>query len=217
MSTAKCIPMLSQIAEVHRMASAIDKSLPDASCKSLVVGSACPQEGKTLMTAALAYYWGSLNQQSILAMDGHWYKPALHQCFDLDQTFSLHELQQSPTPLQLVHTTCNGYLHILPAPTYDPQENTHSEPWLDSALRILHQAKTTYDIVLIDSSPILSMNRNMLDPISLTKAADGMLLVVKTWTTPRERVKKGKMAVETSGGKVLGAMVNQCQNPMMGS
>jgi len=77
------------------------------------------------------------------------------------------------------------------------------------------QAREAYDMVIIDTSAILPTNRSMVDPVTFSKAADGIVLLVLNYVTPKQDVKRAYMILETSGARVLGVVVNQWKNPIL--
>jgi hypothetical protein len=54
----------------------------------------------------------------------------------------------------------------------------------------------------------------MMDPVSLSKVADGTALVVLANVTPRQRAKHAQVLLETAGANVLGVVVNQWRNSL---
>ena len=205
---------LTQLAEMNRMYAALSKFFPSSGSFCSMVGSASPGEGKTLTAGGLAAYLAQVEDQPILGIDFNWYQPRLHECFDIEQNATVQELRDAQSDMSLVQPTGISQLDLLAAPLSDQAFTEESSHGNTLALDILQQAREAYERIIIDTSSILPMNRNMIDPVTLSLAADGMLLVVQTWNTPREKVKKAKMTVESSGGKVLGLVVNQCKNPM---
>ena len=206
---------IEQIAEMKRVYSVIDSSLPDSVSKCLVVASASPGEGKTLVAAGIASLGAQQNKQRVLGIDLNWRAPALHKYFGLNLTFDLNDLKQAQSLLEFAQPSGIEHLDILTAPKSNEGHGQTGENRGFSATEIMRQAREAYDMVIVDTSAILPTNRSMVDPVTFSKAADGIVLVVLNYVTPKQHVKRAYMILETSGARVLGVVVNQWKNPIL--
>jgi len=206
---------IEQIAEMKRVYSVIDSSLPDSVSACLVVASASPGEGKTLIAAGLASLAAQQHDQRVLCIDLNWRAPALHKHFGLNLSFGLTDLKPAQSLLEFAQPSGIEHLDILTAPKLNEGNGQVSGNKGLSATEIMTQAREAYDMVIIDTSAILPTNRSMVDPVTFSKAADGILLVVLNYVTPKQQVKRAHMILETSGARVLGVVVNQWKNPML--
>jgi len=200
---------MSEIAEMRRTYTAIEKSFPDLGPRSIVVSSASKSEGKTLTVAGLAAVAAREGEKRVLAIDLNWFRPALHTVFGLERTFDIDRIRDDQPIIELAQESKIDHLDVLVAPL--PEKKT-VEPGSDLNLlaeKIIKQAREAYDISIIDTSALYPINRRMVDPAVFSRTADGVVLVVLAHETPRRRVKRALMALKTSGAKVLGVMVNQ--------
>lgn len=209
------IKVIEQIAEMERIYSAIGSSMPESGPACLVVTSASPGEGKTLLAGGLASFSAHLKDQPVLAIDLNWYVPALHHFFGLDQSFNFDDMKAEPSVLEFVQPSGIDRLDILTAPKFEQGGAKGHSPGNLAGVDIMRQAREAYDMVVVDTSPILTTNRSMMDPVIFSKAADGTLLMVLNYVTPKQQVKRAHMILETSGARVLGVVVNQWKNPML--
>lgn len=209
------IKVIGQIAEMKRIYSAIESLLPESGPACLVVSSASSGEGKTLFVGGLASFSARLKDQSVLAIDLNWHVPALHRFFGLDQSFDFNDIKAVPSVLEFVQPSGIDRLDILTAPKFEQRGAKGNSPDNLMGINIMRQARKAYDMVFVDTSPILPINRCMMDPVIFSKAADGTLLMVLNCVTPKHQVKRAHMILETSGGRVLGIVVNQWKNPML--
>jgi polysaccharide biosynthesis transport protein len=70
---------------------------------------------------------------------------------------------------------------------------------------LLEEAKARYDMVLIDSPPVLAVS----DPIALASAVDGVLIVARTEYTARDAAERCRKALErVPGVTLLGVVAN---------
>ena len=206
---------IEQIAEMKRVYSVIVSSLPDSTSACLIIASASPDEGKTLVAAGLASLAAQQHDQRVLAIDLNWRAPALHKYFGLNLTFDINDLKRERPLLELAQPSGIEHLDILTAPKSREGNGQTGENRGFTATEIMSQAREAYDMVIVDTSAILPTNRSMVDPVTFSKAADGIALVVLNYMTPRQEVKRAHMILETSGARVLGVVVNQWKNPML--
>jgi protein-tyrosine kinase len=208
------VSVLSRIAEIGRIWSAVAVHLATFEAPVIVVTSAGRGEGKTTMTALLSAVAAQQTRKRVLSVDLNWHQPSLHSCFGLERSFDLSAFRSDLDLAAQIRPSALDNLSVVPSP---PPEQTVLLPGgdpLDLGLTILEQARARYDLVLIDSSSIFPTNRFMIDPVVLAAAAAGVVLVVQTSVTPREKVKKALSAVEAAGGTVMGTIVNQWRNPL---
>ena len=213
-STAKHLDLLSEIGEMKRIYSVIEKSLFKNDSVCLVITSAFPDEGKTTIAAGLAAIAAGGNKLRVLAVDLNWFKPALHKWFGLAQTFDANDLGRGISILDSVQSTHFKNLDILTASSVGHNDVNWNEDVNQPGKNIVTQACEAYDIVIVDSSSIFPVNRNMMDPVAISMDADGVVLVALANVTPRQKIKHARMLLETAGAHVVGVVVNQWKNPL---
>lgn len=212
LSSAKAIEALTEIAEMRRIYAAIENSLLKSNPKSLVVTSGVPGEGKTTMVVGLAAIAARQSNKRALAVDLHWYTPSLHSWFGLEPMFDANIFVEKKSIVELVQSSGLKNLDVLTT-----RQSTENEVALDgdaSALgvEVMNRAREAYDFVVVDTPSIFPTNRRMIDPVTISKAADGVALVVLANVTPRQKLKRARMFLETAGANVLGVIVNQWKN-----
>lgn len=74
--------------------------------------------------------------------------------------------------------------------------------------RLIDQAMSLYDLVVLDGASVFPTNRMMMDPVTLSGIATGVILVVLSGVTPRQTVKKAQKTMEAAGANVLGIITN---------
>ncbi len=212
--TQRQIPRLSRLAEVKRIFNILNLVSENHLVPCILVTSSRRGEGKTTTTALLAAGAAQLSHRRVLAVDLNWHQPALHSCFGLERSFAIDEFRQDPTIGSQIRPTSIEGLDLLPAPP--PLEENHSASLdaLDLGLTILEQAKANYDWVFVDSNAIIPPNRRMIDPVIVSQATSGVVLVVLAGITPRQDVKRTLTSLETAGANMMGTFVNQWRNPL---
>ena len=132
----------------------------------------------------------------------------------MPQVFDANDIDREGSILDSVQSTHIKNLDILTA-----SSGSHNDVnWDDDVNRpgkdIVTQAREVYDIVIVDSSSIFPVNRSMMDPVSISMDADGVVLVALTNVTPRQKIMHARMLLETVGAHVVGVVVNQWKNPL---
>jgi capsular exopolysaccharide synthesis family protein len=175
---------------------------------TLVVTSAGPQEGKTLIAANLAATFAR-GGASVLLIDCDIHRPRLHRVFESTRTPGLMDLLRGgatglSTSLKdaAIRRTSIDRLSFLPCGT-DP----HTSPELlePATLRdLLSQLRQGYDVILLDTPPVLVS----ADAATLGASADGVIMVIRAGQTDRGAAELAGQRVAAAGGRVLGAVLN---------
>ena len=179
----------------------------DGPC-TLVVTSAAPQEGKTLIATNLAVTFARGGAR-VLLVDCDIHRPRLHRVFRVSRAPGLMDLLRSraahTTPNQrvtAVRTTGIDRLSFLPCGA-EPQDNPELlEP---AMLRgMLKQLRAEFDVILLDTPPVLVS----ADAATLAASADGVIMVVRAGQTDRGAADMAHQRVVSAGGRVLGVVLN---------
>ena len=215
LSSVRKIEVLAQIIEMKRIYSVIENSLLKSNPACLVVTSGAPGEGKTTIVAGLAAIAARQSNNRVLAVDLHWHTPALHTCFGLEPTFDLDNFRREKSIAGMAISSGISKLDILTARQSAQNEAESDRDMFALATEIMNQAGKAYNFVVVDTPSIFPTNRRMIDPVTMSKAADGVVLVALANVTPRQQLKRAHMFLETAGANVLGVIVNQWKNPIV--
>ena len=179
---------------------------------TLVVTSAGPQEGKTLIATNLAATFARGGAR-VLLVDCDIHRPRLHRVFRATRAPGLMDLLRpsgagsvlhSPISQRLgaIRKTGIERLALLPCGS-DPQ--TTPELLEPATLRgLLMELRTEFDVILLDTPPVLVS----ADAATLAASADGVILVVRAGQTNRGAAELAGQRVTAAGGRVLGAVLN---------
>ena len=184
----------------------------DRPLKTLLVTSAQPEEGKTTVSVMLALT-AMMAGLKVLLVDADLRKPRVHDIFQLDNKVGLRDLLTGTVGiadvLQVVKPVHDSprkplTLRVITGGTTG-SANTMLAMGSPKLRTILDQTTQQFDIVLLDSPPVLSVN----DPLFLADAVDGVIFVVACGQAKEVDAKLAKERIQQAGGQILGVVINQ--------
>ena len=175
---------------------------PDVPFRSLLVTSPAPSEGKTTVGVSIAIAMAQAGQR-VLLVDCDLRRPRVHRVFGKANTVGLTTaVVDGCAPESIALETGIPNLSIVPSGPLppNPAELFHSERF-KSVLRRLTEC---YDRVIIDSPPVVAVT----DAAVLSTLVDGVVLVARAFSTPKEIARHAARAITDVGGRVVGAVLN---------
>ena len=167
----------------------------------LMVASATPGEGKTLMTANLGAVLASDYRQPVLLVDANLHKPDLSALFQADAAPGLGEVLDGRAELdRSIMATATPSLSILPA----GKTTEYGEVLFNSAAfdRLLDQVRERFAIVLIEAPNLMAHS----DGLVIAPQTDGVILVSRLYAT---KLKVVEAAIrQLPNDKIVGLVVN---------
>lgn len=167
--------------------------------KTFVISSAGVQDGKTITSINLALAMASNIDKKIILIDGDLRKPSVHTYLGMDMRPGLVDLLRDSAPLNLSAVRPFKNLSVLTCGEIpdNPTELLNSM----KMRQLLEIIKANYDIVLIDSVPLLPIADTMI----ISEMCDGMVLVVRADKTEYSVLEK---AIPLIGDKIIGTVLN---------
>ena len=172
----------------------------NANCITVVSGGAGEGKSTTLTNLAFVCAQGGYN---VLLIDGDLRRPRLHTLFDTSNHVGLTNYLTTDVQLEdVVLKTQVDNLYFLPSGVLpaDSAGILNSQSMSD----LIADVKSRFDLVLIDSPPILGVS----DASVLANEADMTIIVVQHRKLPRQMLMRVKQAVDNVGGNVLGVVLN---------
>lgn len=175
----------------------------DETIKCIMITSSIPGEGKSFISANLAYAF-SLDNKKVLLVDADLRRGRVNKIFniDSDQGITNMLLSDSKAIKKFIYKTEIENLDVLPSGTVppNPSELLNSKKFKD----ILEKLRSDYDLIIIDCPPIGSVT----DSLVLTSLADEAVLVCKYKETSMELLTETKKALDNANIKIAGVIIN---------
>ena len=174
--------------------------------KTIMVTSASEGEGKTLVSTNLATVLAHDLHSYALLVDADLRNPALSRWFGLNNGRGLSDyLTENAEIPDLLLKTKIAKLSVLSSGTVrdNPVELIGSKR-MEALVREL-KSRYSDRYIIFDSSPLLATT----EPSVLTKLVDGIILVIRAGSTPRESVKQALTTIDPS--KILGVVLNDLE------
>ncbi|MBL8859959.1 MAG: CpsD/CapB family tyrosine-protein kinase [Planctomycetes bacterium] len=189
-----------QLAEQFRsLRNSIIALNPEGAPRSIVMTSALRGEGKSVATINLAIAMAEIQGARILMLDADLHHPAMERYLGLPRRQGLTELVRGTCPMdRAIRATSIPNVSIL-----GPGELPHNPSELlgtDRVTTVLGQLKQRFSYILIDTPESMTIS----DAALLGSLADGIVLVVRLGSTPRQYVEQTYNTLEAMGGNVLG-------------
>ena len=168
----------------------------------ILVTSPLPGDGKTTTVCNLAITLANTGRR-VLLVDGDLRKPSLHQFFDVMHHTGFSDALLSNSPVdRLVKGTFIPNLDLLTTgeQVANPAELLASDRLAD----VIRDFRSQYDVVLIDSSPLL----HVTDPSIIAALSDGIVLVARISSTRRHDLDTTNDLINTLGVPVFGMVIN---------
>lgn len=180
----------------------IEYSAADRELKLILVTSAIPGDGKSVTSSNLAVVF-SQQGKKVLLIDADMRKPTIHKNFGLENNAGITSiLSRKATVEEVINDTSIDNLSIL---TCGPLPPNPTELLTSKALEnLLNKVYEEYDVIILDTPPVLAV----ADAQILSKYADGVILVVSSGRTEKEKVKKAKHILESSNANLIGVVLN---------
>jgi capsular exopolysaccharide synthesis family protein len=167
-------------------------------CQVILVTSAARGDGKTLTCMNLAVSLATDLDKRVLVIDTDLRRPSVHRVVRVSRKQGLSNILNGEAKLEeCVINSKISNLTVLPAgPTV---RNPLALMTGDRFLELLAEVRKRYDLILIDSPPLLPV----VDAQILRKMADMLLFVVRADSTPREAVVRSLRDMRDVAGLVF--------------
>lgn len=172
--------------------------------KTIMITSAMPAEGKTLMSVNIAYALSQLESKRVLLVDCDLRNPSVAGFLGMEFKRGLSDVIAGTCTVDEALWSAKPNLDILPCLTATAE--TADVAYGDRLQRFLQEMAAHYDLVLIDAPPLFPI----ADTHLLAPMVDGALLVVRAGVTEIGNLKE---AAELLKRKLIGTILNCAKAP----
>ena len=196
--------------EYRKLRSNLQFATSAKDCSVILVASSLPSEGKSTVVSNLAVAFRHSGKR-VLVIDGDLRRPTIYGIFNLPKgERGLSNVLSDPNIglTDVIKTTDMGVDVIVSGPTPPNPAELLGSPRMKS---ILEEAKATYDVVFVDSPPLLIV----ADGPVVAAQVEGVVVVADATRTRPQSLRGGLKAVRNSGVDVLGVVINKYQRKFL--
>lgn len=178
--------------------------------RSIIITSPNPGEGKSTVSANLAYAFAQSGQPTVL-IDADLRRPTVAKVFGLDNSVGLSQVLSGQVPLEdALQRVGETGLYVIPAGRIPP--NPSELLGSEKMHRLIEELKQEH-FVLVDVPPLLPVTDGAL----LSAGVDGTILVVSVGSTRKDQTKAASEMVDRVQGTLLGTVMNKTPLKGVGS
>ncbi|MEW6002611.1 MAG: polysaccharide biosynthesis tyrosine autokinase [Nitrospirota bacterium] len=173
--------------------------------QTMLVTSPRKGEGKTNIAINLGITLARTYGKGII-IDSDMRNPRLHKIFNMDNSKGLSAYLTGHLEFDgLIQNTKIENFDLITAGIIppNPSELLNSQRMKD----LFYQLIPFYSFIIIDSPPILGLS----DSLILSTIADGVILVVRAGSTPREAVLQSRKSLQGLNARILGVVLNDAR------
>jgi len=172
---------------------------------SILFTSAAPGDGKSSTVLNLSHVYHEFGRR-ILIIDADLRRPALHIALAVNNRPGLVDYLKGRADFEEVCRALPSGVVVVPGQV--AREDASSLLASPRFGELLDEAKGLFELVFVDTAPILAVPDNLL----LLNSIDRAILVVKASSTSQRDLRKAHREVVDAGGQILGVILNQA-NP----
>ena len=183
----------------------------DLKCPIIGVTSSAQGDGKSTTAINLAYALAA-DKKRVLLIDGDMRLPSIAKKMNIIGTFGLSNLlmAQNIEDLERFRSGILDEWYIIPAGSLPP--NPSELLGSTKMQKLLEMLREQFDYIVLDLPPVNAVS----DAIAVSRWITGMLLVVRHNYTNKKDVENCVRQLTFSNVKVLGCVMNECDDGMSG-
>ncbi|MBU5210427.1 CpsD/CapB family tyrosine-protein kinase [Heyndrickxia oleronia] len=184
--------------------SSVDKEI-----KTILITSPDPAEGKSTTSANLAIVLAQQGK-NVLLVDADLRKASVHYSFNISNMNGLTNiLTRMTTTSETISKTHIPNLEVLPSGPIppNPSELLNSE----AMEKVMKELKHRFDYIIFDTPPVLAVTDSQV----LANKCDGVVMVVASGKTRKDRALQSKELLIKAKSQLLGVIVNGVESTKM--
>jgi capsular exopolysaccharide synthesis family protein len=189
---------------LRRLHIGVELSETANSPKTILISSATPSEGKSVMVASLGRLLAS-NGKRVLLIDCDWRSPRLHQifrCSNRDGLASLLVDKASDLENTIHHDALSG-VDVMPSGPWSPRSAHLLSS--DRMRHLLEALEQHYEFIILDTPPALVT----ADVLALSRLVEKVVFVVRWGHTRQEAVIEALKQIVDAQGDVAGVVMSR--------
>jgi capsular exopolysaccharide synthesis family protein len=189
---------------LRRLHIGVELSETANSPKTILISSATPSEGKSVMVASLGRLLAS-NGKRVLLIDCDWRSPRLHQifrCSNRDGLASLLVDKESDLENTIHHDALSG-VDVMPSGAWSPRSAHLLSS--DRMRHLLEALEQHYEFIILDTPPALVT----ADVLALSRLVEKVVFVVRWGHTRQEAVLEALKQIVDAQGDVAGVVMSR--------
>lgn len=190
---------------------ALYRQIVASGAKRLAVTAAGSGEGVTTTAYALARRATQAGRK-VLLIDLNPYRSAFGEILGLGRP------DWAPGDLASVDTAISelgsGTLSALPSPDPERVGQSFKEP--EIIVQMLDHLALRFDLIVVDLAPVRVRNARNIPPLAVCRAVGSVMFCVMARATSQSDAQEAITAIEDEGATLLGAVINDRNNPSLG-
>jgi len=170
--------------------------------RSILVTSPGPSEGKSSTVLNLAHTFQEFGRR-VLIVDTDLRRPSLHRALSLPNKPGLVDFLRGTATFEEICRPLPSGVTVIPGQI--APEDAASMLASSRARELLKEANDRFDLILVDSAPVLAVPDNLL----LMTTLDRAIIVVKASATSKRDLQKVQKSLEQMNASILGVVLNQ--------
>lgn len=158
----------------------------------------------TIVVNLVNYMAKKKSEHKILLADANFYNPSLDNVFGMESDRGiLNCLSEETLPSEVIQKTTSPHVHFLSSGPKNKEVDMVVDQ--DKFLQLFEGLKKEYDIILLDSAPLLTSADALLPAL----AADATFLVLQALRTTKEVAIRGKNLLLENDCRIGGVLLNR--------
>ncbi len=194
-------PASAYVESIRSLCISLQLSNGDHMPRVVLIASALPNEGKTTVAVSFASFLSHAGLR-VLVIDTDLRKPSVHHALGVAARPGLIDYLNNRSPLTSViqHDPSTGIDVIAAGRSRADRMDLLAT---DQMKELLNQLRPTYDVVILDSAPLLAVSEARI----LVRIADKTVFLVRWADTRRDTALRGLQHVVDAGSNVVGVML----------
>jgi len=195
-------------AEINRIRENVVNALQVNKQKTVMVTSPHDDAGNTFLVSVLGFNAAFFTSMSVILIDLNMRHPFLHKAFGLTLAGGFNEIAMDLMDWRdAIKDTGLAELKVITA----GEPSSELSFFLNRAFikNMIKDIRTEFDLILIDTSPVLISNINNVDPVYLSTICDMVVLIVQDKMTSKSMLMDAVDTIKDGGGDVDAIVYNR--------